>query len=1248
MKLARTLAALCALTTAFTAAARAQAVIGPRTSSIPVSASGDTIVIPVVADLAGAGGASLGSVTARLQWRASTLRFLGMSAGTFGAPAVNLDSAAGTLRFAAASAAGATGTPTILNARFQATGPLGDTTLLGIVVTEMSAAGSLAAISNVATSALICVGSVAGRWGDVTGDDAVMSNDALGIVTHAVGLAAPPLTALNGDVDSSGSVTTRDALIVLSFAVGLNTSAFRVNNLKPSLCGAGSPVASLTLTPGTAQLLPGDQLPLAVVARDATSAVMHTGRISFVSTNPLVATVDAAGRVTGVAAGSADVIAILSPLIADTANVTVGGTRNVWYVSAGAGNAVEHGSAAYPFSTIAQALAAAQVDDTIRLATGDYGEPLRIRRPVTVLGDSTAQGFPRVRPAAGAGVDIDSVGTGTVILRRVEVPSTDGGVRARGAGGLLEIDRVRITGSRSAGIIASGFGTVLVTEGGIFGATDTGIDVDSTADVQIHRVTVDQIAGRSTSAPAGFTLRVRTAGNLTLDSVLLNGGKADVFDVTQVAVTRSRIGNTTGRGLTVKQADSIHVFATQFSNMRSGPADSSGLEFQAVHGVILDSIGVAGSDAGITVMGPRVASLRRVAIQLLPGSGRALTLTADTVWVVRANLAGGDAHLAPTGASFTMALVDTVTLQGGAMNLSGFGFVHVRDVVAADGVNELVRVANADRVLLERIEARGAGFTQGYAFGPYAIHVIGADTVTADSLWIHDNAAGALAIEAVDSASVSRTRAIANYGSLPSSQRATTLFQGNRRMRISRTLVDDRSGNAIYSMYFSAPFTGGHTAVDSSTILGPFYGVYAIGQNTDTLRVERSIMRPASPTDRIVIGTAVGSTGTVVIDGNTIDSAQMGMQLSNVRNVTVANNTLNGIAGYGMLVQGSGASAVQLQATGNLVDCDTSSNAPGIFLSNAPSTATGNTVRGCPVGIQLNSFGIAYAAIVRNNTVSVDSLNGSAGIYVGGSLSRPVVAQNIVTGGLWALGGIYGAGGTFDSLRVDSNVVRRGRGNGIHVAGTVFNLQIRGNRVDSVRIRDTNDIGEASIRLAFSGNVARIAHDTLRGHEVSGIFQEIFNGDTLRIDSTVVVDHPRIGIKVNDSNTRVAGFRNFIARNGWGLRGSSGTVTISQSTFENSDTAAVDADGASWDLTNNYWGHSSGPRCGVSCPGALGDSVVSFSNFTPFLTAPDPGTPLGVRMNVTVSAAGAPVAQRRASPGAVGQVIDRRRPEALP
>lgn len=82
------------------------------------------------------------------------------------------------------------------------------------------------------------------------------------------------------------------------------------------------PVASVTIAPDSLVLSLGDARTLAAVTRDAGGAVLTGRAVTWSSATPAVATVSDAGRVTGVAAGRALVIA-KSETRADTAPVTI-------------------------------------------------------------------------------------------------------------------------------------------------------------------------------------------------------------------------------------------------------------------------------------------------------------------------------------------------------------------------------------------------------------------------------------------------------------------------------------------------------------------------------------------------------------------------------------------------------------------------------------------------------------------------------------------------------------------------------------------------------------------------------------------------------------------------------------------------------------------------------------------------------------------------------------------------------------
>ncbi len=112
------------------------------------------------------------------------------------------------------------------------------------------------------------------------------------------------------------------------------------------------PVTSITMSPGFAVLRTGDTTQLAVSGVDGLgNLVPSVAGVVFTSRTPGVATVNAAGRITAVAAGSAVIVGTLTSAIQDSMLVVVAATGQA-VVSALAG---------------AREFAAARVNDTVRV-----------------------------------------------------------------------------------------------------------------------------------------------------------------------------------------------------------------------------------------------------------------------------------------------------------------------------------------------------------------------------------------------------------------------------------------------------------------------------------------------------------------------------------------------------------------------------------------------------------------------------------------------------------------------------------------------------------------------------------------------------------------------------------------------------------------------------------------------------------------------------------------------------------------
>lgn len=343
--------------------------------------AGGRLLVPVVVDMSAAGGAKLGSYTARLSWNPSVLSLEcsfgycpGLLRGNFPEPLVNADSASrGVLRVAGISPAGEGGVVTLFRLDFSI---LVDTlsTPVDLQVSEMSAAGTF---QNLVDSLQVISGTFCparGRWGDLDRDGRSNSRDALAILTQIVGLAVDPqvFDLSVADVDGDDRSDSRDALIILSYAVGIDIPGQRVLLPVPSSCATGS-ARRLSILPAAVRLTTKQPFKLMAQGVDSLGRAVALEKISWRSTNPLVVGVDASGLVLPRSVGTASIVAEAGPGLRASATVEVIAQRWNWYVDARAtGASIQLGTADQPFEHPQQAFAVAAEGDTVRVAPGTY------------------------------------------------------------------------------------------------------------------------------------------------------------------------------------------------------------------------------------------------------------------------------------------------------------------------------------------------------------------------------------------------------------------------------------------------------------------------------------------------------------------------------------------------------------------------------------------------------------------------------------------------------------------------------------------------------------------------------------------------------------------------------------------------------------------------------------------------------------------------------------------------------------
>lgn len=123
-------------------------------------------------------------------------------------------------------------------------------------------------------------------------------------------------------VSPSGLVTGVSVGSTVIVASTGGASGSSVVTVSTPVAPAPEPVASITVTPGTATIADGGAAQFVATLRDGSGAVLTGRTVTWVSSNPTIATVAASGRVLGISAGTATITAT-SEGISGTATVTV-------------------------------------------------------------------------------------------------------------------------------------------------------------------------------------------------------------------------------------------------------------------------------------------------------------------------------------------------------------------------------------------------------------------------------------------------------------------------------------------------------------------------------------------------------------------------------------------------------------------------------------------------------------------------------------------------------------------------------------------------------------------------------------------------------------------------------------------------------------------------------------------------------------------------------------------------------------
>jgi hypothetical protein len=245
-------------------------------------APGAEIEIPIVVDMAQAGGLDIASLTFDLTWDPSLLTYVEAVPGTFGSVVFNDENvASGQLATSLFNATGTTNTFTAISVVLSADAEAEDQGTL--VVVDVTAAGDgngsdiLGSVSE--ADLCLCIG-LAGLLGDVSDDETVNIIDAQQIARYSVGLPPPPdptIVADRGDVNEDGLPNIIDAQQIARWTVGLPVpESPNIGQAMSAGCTCGD---GITGTWEGAIDVEGIAIPLTLWLTDADGSVTGTGMI---------------------------------------------------------------------------------------------------------------------------------------------------------------------------------------------------------------------------------------------------------------------------------------------------------------------------------------------------------------------------------------------------------------------------------------------------------------------------------------------------------------------------------------------------------------------------------------------------------------------------------------------------------------------------------------------------------------------------------------------------------------------------------------------------------------------------------------------------------------------------------------------------------------------------------------------------------------------------------------------------------
>ncbi len=1195
-----------------------------RAQSIPVTLGGETsslvgvaFDVPIVVDMS-ARTELLGSFQLTVNWDPAVLEVVSGQDGQFGSITINDDSlATGWLVASGVNPSGIGGKFTVAVVRFRPR--TAATTNLVLAVNELFAATTFADLTSSAVPSDREYCPALGRLGDLDGDGASNSRDALIALSAAVGLDVSGFNAPMGDVDRNGATEARDALIILSYGVGLDVSQFPIYTIAPGACAAGVQPA-LALDPGDLTVSPGQEIAYTAAASDAAGNRVAVTDVFWSTSDDRVAIVGPSGVVTAIDTGTAVITARRIGGDNASATLTVTADRHVFWVDALAWSAVNQlGDPLYPFAAIQQAVDFAGEGDTVRVRPGTYGDGTWIDGSVVLEGDTSLGGtrpFIAANASYSTGFFLDggsrveirgfvfdtvyqAIGVGTVDT--VALDNLEFRMRATGSASVyidtvsaLYVHRSRFFGaatswySNNAIEVWGAAGLVAMDSSVVADYGDDGLDLNNVDSLDLRDNLIRNNYGwgislcnecftsDTTRGVAAYFYRNRFVnsqfGQVSLSlfrsarferNVFVGGGGGGYYDAVDL----------------VGHGGSLASFFADSFDVTNGPW----LDLYRFDSLSVDSAVVAQRDDYAYIRGGRIAVVR---------DSRFLELTWGALEV--------DAWPRDT-AALVLQNVDFLGPDSSTCDQCGTG-------VWADGMS-----ITADGV---------TGVNLGEVFDLYDTDLALSNSSFQHTYWVVYTYCGTTRLDGVSAFDgqygVYHSGCVAAEDTLAiDASQFEFFYQG-----VYADDADSRiEGSSFLDVDYPIEVSCGNLTARHDTLSNGFYGIEAYGcfvggavvdsLVVDTVRIEQFA-------DWGIYGHAVQSTVTRNVFADVEDPVYL-----NDGRMIVTDNVATGVGGYGLDVSSDTYGSVFVER--NSVTCDfLAGGYDGIeaWSYDADSTTVrDNTVTDCRSGI----YARGPIVEVRGNTVTMPA---NAGITVNGieaiadTLLR--VVANAVTGPAR-----YGSIDVVSAKRaeIDTNTITASIDAGILVS-SVDSLWVRDNTVashDTTPCTSCLSSLEGAIVLWFSSatNVlAKVTGNRITTSKRSGIVLERTGSTdtvTILVDSNSVKNPSEYGIRVY-RYTRAKLTRNAIDGSGldalWVDRWTTDAAALvaNNNNFTNSARYGfntVDGSGALYDATNNWWNDPLGPSgfYGETSGASTGDSVSANVLWSPALVAPQGDAP---------------------------------------